>query len=103
MLEVSKHCFYMLHKDAYNVHYPPTKWEGASIDTFCPSGNISQYLSVGFDSFLVQMISTMDSRYPISLVKIDPLTLELLPLFSIGNYKTKPILAFLCDDPHISS
>ena len=29
----------------------------------------------------VQMISTMDFPYPISLVKIDPLTLELLPLF----------------------
>ena len=48
------------------------------------------------------MISTMDSQYPISLVKIDPLALELLPLFSIGNYKAKPILAaFLCDDLHI--
>ena len=33
------------------------------------------------DSFLVQMISTMDSRYPISFVKINLLTLELLPLF----------------------
>ena len=43
---------------------------------------VSQYLSVRFDSFLVQMISAMDSRYPIRLVKIDPLTLELLPLFS---------------------
>ena len=52
-----------------------------SIHTFCLSGTISQYLSVRFDSFLVQMISTMDSRYPISLVKMDPLTLELLPLF----------------------
>ena len=47
-------------------------------------------------------MSTMD-MYPISLVKIDPLTLELLPLFSICNYKAKPILAFLCDDLHISS
>ena len=28
------------------------------------------------------MISTMDSQYPISLVKIDPLTLELLSLRS---------------------
>ena len=36
---------------------------------------------VRIDSFLVQMISTMNSRYPISLVKIDSLTLELLPLF----------------------
>ena len=52
-----------------------------SIHTFCLSGTISHYLMVGFDSFLVQMISTMDFRYPISLVKIDPLTLELLPLF----------------------
>ena len=33
--------------------------------------NISQYLLVRFDLFLVQMISTMDSRYPISFVKID--------------------------------
>ena len=59
---------------------PPTKSEGysfgvvrisipavcASVHTFCPSGTISQYLLVRFDSFLVQMISTMDSRYPIS-------------------------------------
>ena len=74
-----------------------------SVHTFCLSGTISQYLFVRFDSFLVQMISTMDSRYPISLVKIDPLTLELLPLFSICNYKAKPILTFLCDDLHISS
>ena len=74
-----------------------------SVRPFCLSGTISQYLLVRFDSFLVQMISTMDSRYPISLVKIDLLTLELLPLFSIGNYKAKPILAFLCDDLHISS
>ena len=52
-----------------------------SVHTFCLSGTISQYLLVRFNSFLVQMIGTMDSRYPISLVKIDPLTLELLPLF----------------------
>ena len=48
---------------------------------FCLSGTMSQYLFVRFDSFLIQMISTLDSRYPISLVKIDPLTLKLLPLF----------------------
>ena len=58
----------------------------ASVRPFRPSvhslsGTISQYLLVRFDSFLVQMISTMDSRYPKSLVKIDPLTHELLPLF----------------------
>ena len=52
-----------------------------SVHTFCLSGTISQYLLVRFDSFLVQIISTIDSQYPISLVKIDPLTLELLPLF----------------------
>ena len=52
-----------------------------SVCTFCLSGTISQYLLVRFNSFLVQMISTMDSQYPISLVKIDPLTFELLPLF----------------------
>ena len=52
-----------------------------SVHTFCLSGTISQYLLVRFDSILVQMIRTMDSRYFISLVKIDPLTLELLPLF----------------------
>ena len=52
-----------------------------SVHSVRPSGFISQYLLVRFDSFLVQMISTMDSRYLISLVKIDPLTLELLPLF----------------------
>ena len=67
---------------------------GPSVHTFCLSGTISQYLLVRFDSFLVQMISTMNSRYPISLVKMDPLTLELLPLFSICNYKAKPILTF---------
>ena len=75
--------------------YPPTKSEGysfgvvrpcvrptiPSVRTFCLSETISQYLLVRFNSFLVQMISTMDSWYPISLVKIDPLTLELLPLF----------------------
>ena len=49
--------------------------------TLCLSGTISQYLLVKFDSILVQMISTIDSRYPISLVEIDSLTLELLPLF----------------------
>ena len=80
-------------------YYPPTKSEGysfgvvrasvrlsvhsvrPSVHTFCLSGTISQYLLVRFDSFLVQMISTMDSRYPISLVKINTSTLELLPLF----------------------
>ena len=78
-----------------DYHYPPTKSEGysfgvvrasvrpsiPSVHTFCLSGTISQYLLVRFNSFLVQMICTMTSRYPISLVKIDPLTLELLPLF----------------------
>ena len=81
------------------IFYPPTKSEGyrfgvvrasvrpsvhsvrPSVRFFCLSGTISQYLLVRFNSFLVQMISTMNSRYPISLVKIDPLTLELLPLF----------------------
>ena len=52
-----------------------------SVHTFCLSGTISQYLLVRFDSFLVQMISTMDSRYPINFVKIDSIPLELLPLF----------------------
>ena len=52
-----------------------------SVHFFCLSGTISQYLLVRFDSFLVQMISTMNFRYPSTLVKIDPLTLELLPLF----------------------
>ena len=74
----------------FRVCYPPTKSEGysfgvvrasvrpfrPSVHTFCLSGTISQYLLVRFDSFLVQMISTMNSQYPISLVKIDPLTLE---------------------------
>ena len=49
--------------------------------TFYPSRTISQYLMVRFNSFLVQVISTMDSRYPVSFVKIGPLTLELLSLF----------------------
>ena len=50
-------------------YYPPTKSEGysfgvvrASVRPFRPSGTISQYLLVRFDSFLVQMISTMDSQ-----------------------------------------
>ena len=33
----------------------------SSVLTFCPSGTISQYLLVRFDSFLVQMVSTMYS------------------------------------------
>ena len=48
--------------------YPPTKSEGysfcvvrPSVRTFCMSGTISQYLLVRLNSFLVQMISTMDS------------------------------------------
>ena len=71
--------------------YPPRKSGGynfgvvrpfrPSVHTFCLSGTISQYLLVRFNSFLVQMMSTMNTRYPISLVKVDPLTLELLPLF----------------------
>ena len=68
--------------------YPPTKSEGysfgvvrASVHLFRLSGTISQYLLVRFYSFLVLMISTMDSRYSISLVQIDSLTLELLPLY----------------------
>ena len=52
-----------------------------SVHTFCLSGTMSQYLLVRFDSFLEQMISTMDSRYPMSFVKMAPLTLELLPLY----------------------
>ena len=79
-------------------YYPPTKSEGYSFGvvrasvypsahTFCLSGTISQYLLVRFDSFLVQMVSTMDSRYPMSYC----------PCFGIGNYKAKPISAFLCD------
>ena len=39
---------------------------------FCPSGTISQYLLVILESFFVQMICTMYSRYPISFVKTDP-------------------------------
>ena len=54
-----------------NVLLSPTKLEGysfgvvrpfrPSVRTFCLSGTISQYLLVRFNSFLVQMISTMDS------------------------------------------
>ena len=78
-----------------SLFYPPKKSEGYSFGvvrlsilsvgpsahTFCLSGTIFQYLLVRLDSFLVQMISTMGSCYPISLVIIDPLTLEYLPLF----------------------
>ena len=56
-----------------------------SVHTFCLSETISHYLLVRFNSFLVQMISTINSRCPISLVKIDPLTLELLPLFKYSQ------------------
>ena len=46
----------------------------------------------------------MDSQYPVRFIKIDPLTLELLPLsLSKDNYNAKPILAFLCNYLHISS
>ena len=38
---------------------PPVR---PSIPSVRPSGTISQYLLVRFDSFLVQMISTMDSQ-----------------------------------------
>ena len=88
----------------------PTKSEGysfgggrPSVHSVRPSGTISQYLLVRFNSFLVQMISTMDFRYPISLVNIDPKTLDYCPCLSIGNYKAKLLLALLCDDLHISS
>ena len=95
VLSSLKRVLYLL----FNLFIPPTKSEGygfgvfcasvrpsippvrLSVHTFCLSGTISQYLLVRFDSFLVQMLSTMDSGYPISFVKIDPLTLELLPLF----------------------
>ena len=75
----------------YLIFYHLTKSEGysfgvvrvsiPSLHTFCLSGTKSQYLLVRFHLFLEQMISTIDSRYPISLVKFNPLTLELLPLF----------------------
>ena len=66
------------------VCYPLTKSEGyifassvhPSVHSvrphFCPSGTISQYLFVILESFFVQMICTMHSRYPISFVKTDP-------------------------------
>ena len=54
--------------------------DGPSALFVCPEPYLSTYWS-DLILFLVQMISIMDSRYPISLVKIDPLTLELLPLF----------------------
>ena len=64
------------HKISYS-YYPATKSEGYSFGvvrasvrpsipsvrpSVRPSGTISQYLLVRFDSFLVQMISTMDSQ-----------------------------------------
>ena len=44
---------------------------------FCPSGTISQYLFVILESFFVQMICTIYSRYPISFVKTNHWALEL--------------------------
>ena len=69
--------------DTATDFYPPTSLRDIvlvssvhsvcpSVHTFCLSGTIFQYLLGKFDSFLVQMISTLDYRYPISLVKIDP-------------------------------
>ena len=70
-----------------NCSYPVTKSEGyfgvvpASVrHTFFSIRYISQYLLVKFDSYLVNMILAIDSQYPTSLLKTDPLTLELLPL-----------------------
>ena len=40
------------------------------------------------------MISSMDSRYPISLIKIDSLTLELLPLFWYRQLLGKTYISF---------
>ena len=60
---------------------------------FCPTEIISQYLFVRFDSDLVQMISTMNSRCPISFAKINPLTLDFYPCK--GNYNAKPISIFV--------
>ena len=65
-----------------------------SVHTFCLSRTISRYLLVRFDSFLVQIMSTIDSRYPISLVKIDSPTLELLPLFWYRQLKGKTYISF---------
>ena len=70
-------------KSAY-LYYPPTKSEGYSFGVVCasvrpfrpsvrPSGTISQYLLVRFDSFLVQMISTMDSQTPNKFGQNQPL------------------------------
>ena len=96
LLTVPMRCFFCGSFMLFLSCYPPMKSEGYSFGvvrasvrpsipsvrpSVRPSGFISQYLFIRFDSFLVQMISTIDSRYPISLVKIDPLTLELLPLF----------------------
>ena len=41
----------------------------------------SKNLTAGVFVFFFFFFSTMDPRYPISFVKLDPLTLELLPLF----------------------
>ena len=41
---------------------------------FCPSGTISQYLFVILESFFVQMICTMYSRYPIKFRQNRPLS-----------------------------
>ena len=88
--------------------YPQTKSDGYSFGIFRASVNSVRphFLSVWnhisvligqFDLFLVQMISTMDSQYPISLVKINPLTFNTsyCPCFSICNYKAEPIFFFV--------
>ena len=48
--------------------------------SFRPSRTIYQYLLFIFGALLVKMINTIDSRYHITAIKIDSLTLELLPL-----------------------
>ena len=61
-------------------NYPLTKWEGYSFGFARLSVTISQHLLV---IFVVKIISTMNSPYPTSFVKIDSLILELLPLYRL--------------------
>ena len=58
---------------------PSVNYVLLSIHSYCLSLTISQYLFVRFNAISIKMISTIDSQYPKSFVKIDHLTLSYCP------------------------